>query len=442
MPVTAEQINRCLEQVPFTVRRLWIAYSGGVDSHALLHCCACQSTQLPEIAGAIHVNHGLSSNAGVWERHCKTTCDGLGIDLVISRISPSTGEGLEDQARRARYEAIASYLDPGDVVLLAQHQDDQAETFLLQALRGGGPRGTASMPVAGLLGNGAIARPLLQTSREAIMEYAELHQLDWIEDESNQDERFERNFLRRSVIPILKERWPAASKTLARSAAHTASLVSIAEELLLDELGGAVGSRENTLSISVLKRLPVAKSSLLIRALCEKQDLPMPATVHIEELLNRQLSADADRQILVSWPGAEFRRYQDDLYVQSPLPDIAGNEWQYHWDGLDSIEIPELHGRLKLRPSQGSGIRQSLVTNGLTVKPRSGGERCQPAGDNHHRELKVIFQNLHIPPWERERLPLIFQGDELLAIADLVISNQASVTSDETGYEVLWQRIE
>lgn len=439
MPVTAEQITHLLAQVSFPVKRLWIAYSGGLDSHALLHCCTRYRSELPEIAGAIHVHHGLSANADHWASHCHQTCEQLGIPLVVRYVELPTGEGLEDSARRARYEAIIAILQPGDVVLLAQHQDDQAETFLLQALRGGGPRGLAAMPPVASLGEGGLVRPLLEFNREAILEYARANHLNWVDDESNLDLRFERNFLRHEIMPKLTERWPAANRTLARAAAHTASLVHMADELLQDELEGIAGSRSNTLSISALKSLSSARASLLIRALCQKLQLPMPATVHVEELLHKQLHAVAGRQILVNWPGAEIRRFQDDLYIQQPLPPVPASDWRYEWNGMHALDIPEIHGRLILQPRHGSGIRQSLVKAGLTVKPRRGGECCQPSGDAHRRDLKTIFQNHHIPPWERARMPLIYHGDELLAVADIVISQGASATAKEPGYEVVWQ---
>ena len=439
MPVTVEQFRLILQKVPFQVRRIWVAYSGGVDSHVLLHRCATLRSELPEIAGALHIHHGISASADQWEQHCQRVCEHLDIALTVRHVDLPEGEGLEDRARRARYEAMQAVLQVGDVVALAQHQDDQAETFLLQALRGGGPRGISAMPAVAPLGQGALIRPLLEYSRQSIMKYAHAQQLQWVEDDSNQDQRFDRNYLRHEIMPALQARWPSAAKTLSRTAAHTASLMRIADELLQDELKGFTGSREHTLSVKALQSVPFAKSSLLVRALCQQQGLPMPATAQLEELLQRQLGAESDRQILVTWPGGEFRRYQDDLYVLRPLPELTGKNWQYHWDGMQTLEIPEMHGCLALKPNHGAGIRKSLVTQGLVVRPRTGGERCQPEDDNHHRELKAIFQNYQVPPWERERLPLIFHDDELLAVADIVVCQQASAAHDEEGYLVTWQ---
>jgi len=440
VPFTAAQLTRILSQSPHPVKRLWVAFSGGLDSHVLLHRLVDLRDELPHIAGTIHIHHDLSDHADAWARHCEEICQQLGIACEISRVNISEGEGLEDSARRARYTAIEGYLQPGDAVLLAHHQDDQAETFLLQALRGGGPRGLASMPVIATFGAGYQIRPLLDISRKQIQEYALQHELQWIEDESNRDTRFDRNFVRHEIMPQLRQRWPSASRTLARTAAHTAGLVHIADELLQDELQDVTGSRSATLSIQALKKLPFARASLLIRAMCYQQQLPVPATSHIHELLDKQLHADVDRQIHISWSGAEFRRYRDDLYIHSPLPPVSKTAWRHDWDGKRVLEIPELGGNLRLEPCNAQGISHQLLEKGLIIKPRSGSERCQPAGDKHRRDLKTIYQHHEVPPWERERLPLIYAGDELIAIADIVVCEQALAARDEVGYKVIWQK--
>jgi tRNA(Ile)-lysidine synthase len=324
--------------------------------------------------------------------------------------------------------------------LLAQHQDDQAETFLLQALRGGGPRGLAAMPPVATLGDGYMVRPMLAVSRQQILDYANKHELRWIEDDSNRDIRFDRNFIRQEIMPVLNQRWPAASRTLSRTASHTAGLVELTDELLLDELQGLAGNQLDTLSINALKAVSMVKASLLIRAMCYKLALPLPATAHIRELLDKQLHTQTDRQIHISWPGAEIRRYQNDLYILASSPLIVDSQWQYDWDGKGVLEIPELYGNIRLEECQGSGISNEAIQQGLTIKPRSGGERCKPAGDSHTRSLKTIYQDHHVPPWEREKLPLIYSNDTLIAIADIVVCDQAAVSGgDSAGFKIIWQ---
>jgi len=439
VPFSAVQLSQHLDLADQPVKRLWIAYSGGVDSHALLHRCLSLKDELPSLAGVIHIHHGLSSNADQWQQHCEAICEQSGITCHVLQVEVAEGEGLEDSARRARYAAIEACLKPGDAVLLAQHQDDQAETFLLQALRGGGPRGLSGMPVVAQLGSGYLVRPMLDISRQQIMEYAKKHGLQWIEDDSNQDVRFDRNFVRQKIMPMIQQRWPAASRTLARTARHTAGLVKLADDLLLDELEGYTGRHHHTLSVDALKAVTPVKASLLIRAMCFKLALPVPATAHLRELLDKQLHAHSDRQIHINWPGAEIRRYQDDLYFLVSSPLIVDSQWQYEWDGHGELEIPELYGSIRLEANHGGGISEQVIRQGLVIRPRSGGERCKPAGDAHTRDLKTIYQDHHVPPWEREKLPLIYSNNDLIAIADIVICDQAAVSDDRTGFKVIWQ---
>lgn len=440
MPFSAEHLKQILSRSSQSVTRLWVAYSGGIDSHVLLHRLQSMREDLPDIAGAIHIHHDLSPNADHWAEHCRQVCQAMGLHCQITHVQVADGEGLEDSARRARYAAFEGVLQAGDALLLAQHQDDQAETFLLQALRGGGPKGLAGMPELSVLGKGHVVRPMLGISRSQIHDYAEQHGLQWIEDESNQDMRFDRNYIRHQVMPLLLERWPAAGRTLARTAAHSAGLVKIADELLQDELQGVMGSRANTLSIQALQSVPQERAALLIRALCYQLQLPLPSTSHVQELMGKQIHASDYRQIHINWPGAEFRRYRDDLYILAPRPEPVQIGWQYAWDGHDELIIPELEGRLSVHPAP-EGVRQSIIDKGLNVRPRTGGERCQPAGDNHRRELKAIYQDHAIPPWEREQLPLIYAEDELIAIADIVISQHAVATAGEPAFQFVWQSI-
>lgn len=438
MPFSLTHLSRLLSLSPQPIQRLWVAYSGGMDSHVLLHRLITLRENLPSIVGAIHIHHNLSPQADKWAAHCQMVCAQLGIDCHISHVQVAAGDGLEDSARRARYAALLSHLNAGDAVLSAQHQDDQAETFLLQALRGGGPEGLASMPIIAQLGEGRLVRPLLNVSHQQIYEYAQQWKLCWIEDESNPDTRFDRNYIRHVIMPKLRMRWPAAGKTLARAAAHAAALVQVTETVLQDELKAAAGSRPNTLSITILKSMLSARAALLIRAMCHQLVLPVPATVHIEELLNKQLHASNDRQIYINWRGGEFRRYQDDLFILAPQPPISRMAWQHEWDGKDELHIPELHGVLRLELCLNGGINQKIVRRGLVIKPRHGGERCQPANDTRQRQLKAIFKEHHIPPWERPRLPLIYANDELVAVANVVVCEQAKA---DYGFRVVWQTI-
>ena len=439
MPFPAEKILSLCNQSG-DIRRLWIAYSGGVDSHVLLHRIHALQSVLPDIAGAIHIHHGLSRHADDWQIHCRNICIDLDIHFILVKVISEKGEGPEDKARRARYKAFMEIMREGDAILTAQHEDDQAETLLLQAIRGGGPRGIAAMPAISSLGRGYLIRPLLETGRQKIREYAEQHALQWIEDESNQDVRFDRNFLRNEVMPLIRQRWPASSRTLARTASHTAALVDLSDEFLEKELRDSKGGRADTLSISVLLGQPVSRASLLIRAHCQKQQITSPSAVHIMELLEKQLYADPERQIHIGWSGGEFRRYHDDLYIIRPITKIRKKNWQYDWNGSGSCEIPELSGVLRLVKTGSKGLRPDLVSRGILVRPRHGGEECRQQGDQYIRKLKAIYQYHEVPPWERERMPLLFIEGKLVAIGDIAICGDAGVDEAETGFSVIWQR--
>ncbi len=439
MPCTARQLRTLCRQAG-DIRRLWIAYSGGIDSHVLLHRTHALRPHLPEIAGAIHIHHGLSPQADDWQNHCRRICAQAGIHCITRKVTLHEGEGPEDQARIARYQALAAIIQPGDALLTAQHQDDQAETLLLQAIRGGGPRGIAAMPPVAPLGHGHLLRPLLTTSRQQIHDYARRHRLQWQEDHTNQDTRYDRNYLRNEIMPLLRQRWPAAARTLARTAAHTAALLDQADALLERELQNNRGKQPGTLSITALGRQPAALAGLLIRAQCRKQQMTPPATAHIKELLEKQLHAAPHRRPHINWPGGEFRRYRDDLYINHPLPAADTTDWQHDWNGDGPCRIPQLGGILKLTETVGRGLRPELVHQGIQVRPRRGGETCKIQGDNHTRTLKTIYQRHGIPPWERHTIPLLYIQNKLAAIGELAVSRQAGVQPTQTGLSVSWQK--
>ncbi len=439
MPFSIEHLQTLLNKCE-SVHRIWVAYSGGVDSHALLHRIQSFESQLPEIAGVVHINHGIHSDSDSWSKHCKAVATDLSLNYIEEKVILGEGEGLEDQARRARYSVFENLLEKGDVLLMAHHQDDQAETFLLQALRGGGPKGIAAMPAVSELGLGCLLRPMLGVKRDEIINYASHHGLEWIEDSSNQDERFDRNHLRHSVMPLLEKRWPNAAGTLSRTAEHTASLVNITDELLQDELKGVTGRHGNTLSIKALLALDNTRAALLIRALCQKLIIPVPSTVHIKELLERQLLSDIDRQILVSWPGGEFRRFQDDLYILSAERLDWSDAWEYDWCESGDIDIPELKLSISRVSVTGRGLHPRYFEACLQIKPRKGGERFRAVNDAHTRELKAIYQYHGIPSWERQRMPLLYADDELIAVGDLVVCAHSAVSKEEKGYEIQIKR--
>jgi len=421
------------------VRRLLVAYSGGVDSHALLHWLAGQRGEWGgRTLEAVHVNHGLQPAAGEWERHCRRVCHELGVAFRRLRVDarPAAGESPEAAARAARYAALQGLLTASDALLTAQHQDDQAETLLLQLLRGAGPPGLAAMPLAAPCGAGWLWRPLLANNRAEILAYAETHSLVWVEDASNTDQRLDRNYLRQRVMPALRARWPAVSRTCSRSARWCAEAAALAEEVAAADLTQVVGQSPGCLSISGLRKLTEARQRNALRRWFRRLALPVPTASQLTRLRCDVMAAPRDRMPLARWPGGEVRRYRDQLFAMAPLP--PHDPEQVLALTSAALDIPAV-GRLRLVPGQGLGTAV-LAGAPLTVRFRRGGERSRPAGRRHGQALKKLLQEAGVPPWERERLPLLYAGETLAAVADLWVEADFAAGPGEAGLVLAWQK--
>lgn len=416
-----EHLIRAL--VPFlAVERVWIAFSGGLDSACLLSAAAAVANRLPGPLSAVHLDHGLHPDSTRWAEHCQRVCGALGIPLVVRRltISRAPGASLEAAAREARYAALAALLGPGELLLTAQHQDDQAETLLLALLRGSGPDGLAAMPLVADLGPGRLVRPLLDVPRSALEAYARVQGLTWVEDPSNASPSFDRNYLRHRVLPVLRERWPAASTTLARSAGHCAEAAGLIEAHAEQSLGGLGGKHPGTLSMLALACLDPPLARAVLRLWLRRQGRPLPDTAHLGRILTEVIPARVDANPLVAWPGCEIRRFRDDLFALPPLPPRPIG-WARSWDsGVLTLPVPL--GTLERLPDGGS----TAPLQRLQVRFGVAGQWCRPGGVGHHRPLKKIFQEAGVPPWLRPYVPLTFDGDRLVAVAGVCVCPEPS----------------
>ena len=423
---------QCLPEEPLA----WVALSGGLDSVVLLTALTRLRSQLPFELRAVHVNHDLNPKSGEWQRQCEELCRKLAVPLLSRRIQvkPAKGESLEAVARDGRYAVFDALLAQGGLLLLAHQEDDQAETFLLQALRGAGVRGLASMPVQAPFSGGTLARPLLGFSREELRDWAVAERLIWIEDPSNADTGFDRNFLRHEVMPIIKHRWPGAAVTLSRGARLAAEADALLQGMAAEDYARAGGGV--TLPLEPLRALPEARQRNLLRFWLHQRGLPLPTVHKLDELL-RQLGAAGDRNPCVDWPGAEVRRYRQQLYAQPPFPPTPAG---FRLNPGEDHSLGTGLGALRLVPATGEGIRASLCgPAGLSVGFRSGGEDCRPAGRAHHRPLKKWLQDLHVVPWLRGRLPLIHADGELLAVAGLFVCEPHAAKAGEAGLRIEWR---
>ena len=400
--------------------RVWVAFSGGVDSTCLLHAAAAVRGHLPGTLGAVHVDHALQPGSRDWSDHCRGVCECLAVPLVTRRLRLRVrpGESLEAVAREGRYRELSTLLAAGDLLLTAHNQDDQAETLLLALIRGSGVHGLAAMPFESRLGRGRLVRPLLGVSRGALELYGRASGLTWIADPSNSDLARDRNYLRHRVLPLLRERWPALSRTLSRSAAHCAEAALLIDQAAERALCGLGGGRPGTLSIGGLLGLDPPLGRAVLRTWLRRSGFLPPDRAHLGRILSEVLTARAGASPLVAWTGCEVRRYRGDLFALRPLPPLpVGMELPIRARDLD---LPGGLGTLHLSP--GSVPEAPLVStagSGLCVRFGVTGQICRPPGGDHRRPLKKLFQDRGLPDWLRPYVPLVFDGDRLVAVAGL-----------------------
>jgi tRNA(Ile)-lysidine synthase len=422
---------------------LKVAYSGGLDSHVLLHTLSVLRADHHFSLSAIHIDHDLQSASAEWGRHCSRICAALDIQYVVKRVRVEgvAEEGLEAAARRARYVALAAALEPGDILLTAHHGDDQAETVLLQLLRGAGVTGLAAMPTQAALGPGQIVRPLLGFSRAALHAYAQEHQLAWIEDPSNQESHLRRSYLRTEILPRLARHWPAHARLLARTARHAAEAMGLLDEVAETDLVAcrhAVPHSPQELSIKALLTLSTARQRNLLRYWLRRQGFLAPATSQLEEVLAQVQTAPRSQQARVCWPGTEVWRYRD-LLVAMPAQHSPDPALDVVWDLRAPLDLPGI-GCLHAVPIRGQGLSCARLNGkSLHIRLRSGGEMLMLAGHGHHHVLKKLLQAEGVPPWLRARLPLFYMDHELAAVADRWVCAPYLAGDGEEGLKIVWE---
>ena len=422
-----------------------MALSGGLDSTVLLDLCHALRRERPELQfAAAHIHHGLQREADDWAAFCAEACRALDIPLTISHVDarPMRGDSPEAAARYARYAALSDLLGTGDTLLTAQHQDDQAETLLLQLLRGAGVAGLAAMPEQAVFGPGFLARPLLDYCRAELAEYAQERRLRWIDDPSNSDNRFARNYLRREIMPVLRARWPGADRALARSAAHCAEAKCLLDELGAELLQHVSGDTPGVLVIARLAELPAERQRLVLRHWLSARGCPLPSTAILERIRTEVCGAAPDRQPLVTWNDVEIRRFRGLVHLCKSAPDFDPS-WETEWDGQSPLALPPNNGRLFVERLPGPGLNQLQWGRGrITVRYRRGGESLRLADRSGSRHLKKLLQEAGVPGWERNRLPLIYIDSALAAVADRWIDEAFNGDAAAANVRIRWDRSE
>ncbi len=427
---------------------LTIAFSGGLDSCVLLHVLAGLRQSVGFQLTAHHIHHGLSNNADVWADFCQTSCNQLNIPLIISTVHVDTNSslGIESAARQARYHALFS--QNSGFICTAHHQDDQAETLLLQLARGSGVKGLAAM--ASLDAKRKLLRPLLNISRADLENYAKQHQLAWVDDESNLNQQFDRNFMRHSILPALKQQYPTIKQNLARTADHLAEASQLLDELAEQD---AKACFKDELAISALLLPPLislspSRINNVLRWWLAQNHVRMPSTSQLQQITQQLFNAKSDAAIKIKVTQESLsnddekslelilRRYQHCAYlvtgtnVHEPINAV--------WKNEPIVHLPN-HSYLSFNQKLGEGFAiKHLINKQLFIKSRVGGERFKPDLNRPGRSLKVVLQTSNVPPWQREQLPLIYMDDTLVVIPNIGVDAHLKATADEMGLLVCW----
>ena len=421
--------------------RVCVALSGGCDSVVLLHALSgLAASGVPLTVSALHVHHGISANADTWAAFCATFCQRCAVPLLVVRVAvpQDSGEGPEGAARRMRHAVFAECA--ADFLALAHHRDDQAETVLLNLLRGAGVAGAAGMLAERPQTYGpSLVRPLLNVPRAAIERYAGEHGLDFINDESNDDEHFRRNYLRRAVLPGIGERFPGASRALARAASHCAEA-----SLLLDELAAidraALTTPAGRIDLAGFNALSAARARNLLRRLWVDAGFRAPDTRWVDEALRQLANASALSETCVATVDGELHVYRGELHFVGHVPaaSIPLSTPTLSWTG--EAQLPWAGGQVRFVPATGAGLRHSLlVAADVWLALRQGGERLQRDARRPRRTVRNLLREAAIPPWERDRLPLLWCAGQLVWVAGIGVDAAFACPDGEAGIIPVWE---
>lgn len=423
---------------------LLLALSGGLDSVVLLHLLVQAKNNIPFELQAMHVHHGLSPNADAWADFCLAQCQKLNVPLQIAHVHvaqnpdyKNSEQGIEAEARQLRYNALFSYDSAGktpDFVVTAHHQDDQAETLLLQLFRGAGVKGLSAMAAADRARR--LLRPLLAVSRQSLHEYAIAHALEWCDDESNDNTQYDRNFVRHEVMPILESRFKGVKAVLARTASHMAEANELLEVLAAQDAEKMLS--ENRLCLQQLAQLNIPRAKNLLRWWFSQNGLAMPSADYLHEIIDQLLHARKDADLNIKLQHLVLRKYQNRAYL---CQNIAVQPFDMVWNGEPELILPS-GGRLLFRQTVGTGLALRLDVTKLRITHRNGGERFKPDTLRPTRTLKYLLQEVNMPPWHRMVIPLIYWEDQLAYVPGVGVAHALHAQENEAGLEIVWQDLE
>lgn len=415
--------------------RCVLAFSGGLDSTVLLHQLVSWQRQLPQLhVRALHVHHGLSPNANSWAAHCQQVCQQWHIPCEVLHVQvDGSAKGIEAAAREARYQILIQHLQPGEYLLTAQHLDDQCETLLLALKRGSGPAGLAAMPVQREIDGHLHLRPLLDVSRQQLETYAAEHQLHWIEDESNADSRYDRNFLRQQILPLLQARWPHFSAASARSAALCGEQEQLLDELLAEQVTHLTDA-QGALHFPPLLAMSEARRHALLRRWIASQGGTMPSRSALKRITDEAMLSREDANPCLRFGLFELHRYREQLYWLTSQPSLSQHSLTWH-DRSYSLPLPGGIGELQADTAMAL-LRQPSADESINIRFQARGY-YHLQGRAGGREMKKLWQELGVPPWQRERIPLIYYNQTLICAPGIFVTREGAA-SNEQGWQAIW----
>jgi len=417
-----------------------VAFSGGLDSTVLLHAFARLATEPNSYrVRAVHIDHGLHADSALWRDHCERQAQALQVEFTSIRVAVIGIDevGLEAAAREARYDAFAKELREGETLLVGHHADDQLETMLLALMRGAGVLGLGAMQAFEPFARGALLRPLWDFTRADLERWARAEGLHWLTDPSNTNLALDRNFIRHRIVSALRERWPAAAQTALRSSQHLQEAWRALEQLAQIDAERAI--QGECLSVAVLTALNPERRRNLLRYWIRRRGARAPSTRKLAGIEHDMLAASVDRVPCAAWDGWEMRRHRGWLYCEKKLPALEAEqpiEWPIH----APLQLPAGLGSLRISPGAQGQLSAAKLPATLTVRFRVGGETLQPAGHAIHHKLKKLLQASAILPWWRERLPLIYAGEQLVAVGDLWIAAEFAAHDGEPAVSIVWEQ--
>ena len=435
-----ENLNKLItnEIASLGVTKFTIALSGGIDSMVLLDLLS-KAKRSSDVIKAIHINHNLHESSKEWVDFAKEACKKYKLPLIIESINPKQeGFGLEAEAREQRYKKLKEIIIDNECLLTAHHLDDQIETTLFRIFRGTGIDGLRSIRKKAKFGKGLLCRPLINIPREAIEQYAKLNDIKWIEDPSNKNIDFDRNYLRNNIVPSIKKRWPNAQKTITRLSSLAENNQKLLHELAKEDIGEI--EKFNVLDIGILSNKSSLRINNIFRFMILKNKMGIPSLKVLENGIETLINAKSDSPI-ITWDGFSIRRYKNTLYFFNP--DLKQDEirpLKMKWFIDETINLGGNRGSIQARFIKGQGIALNKCPKSLEIKYRKGGEQIKPSGHKITKSLKNLFRENNVLPWVRDQIPLFYLDEELVSVGDLWFNQDYKAKEQEDGFLISWDR--